>query len=144
MRFLAPALPLRPKPIHPSHCFDYLSEAIFAYINYFLLPGGLNLAGNPWRCSCENTWIGQWQRRWLRETLQLHTDTAQQSTAMNEVVRRTTCYDPDNTLSLTPLIVLDPDIKCYSEVKVSGAERTQTYSSLLLVVTLLVAYFRTC
>ena len=38
----------------------------------FVFSGGLSLQGNPWLCTCDNTWLGTWLRRWMRETLQLH------------------------------------------------------------------------
>ena len=90
-------------------------------IFYFIFLGGLALQDNPWRCSCENIWLGSWLRRWMRETLQLHTSVAERGQTIQSIVRTITCYDPENTLKVMPMVDLDTSIKCYDEKKVSAA-----------------------
>ncbi|XP_065338557.1 chaoptin [Cloeon dipterum] len=79
-----------------------------------LISEGLILKGNPWTCDCSLVWLGHWLRRWLRETVQIHTvalDGAQQIQAM---AREAVCTDP-RTGQQTPMIDLYPeDLNCHA------------------------------
>ena len=55
------------------------------------LLGGISLQGNPWLCTCENTWLGTWLRRWMRETLQLHASIIDRNHHIQTMVRTITC-----------------------------------------------------
>ena len=59
--------------------------------DFFLFAGGLSLQGNPWLCTCENTWLGTWLRRWMRETLQLHASIIDRNHHIQTMVRTITC-----------------------------------------------------
>ena len=64
----------------------------FFYKNYFFFAtGGISLQGNPWLCTCENTWLGTWLRRWMRETLQLHASIIERNHHIQTMVRTITC-----------------------------------------------------
>lgn len=82
------------------------------------------LQGNPWTCSCDNVWLGKWLRRWMRETLQLHTSVVERGQAIQSVVRRITCRDggDGDDARKIPLVDLDED-RCRSEDEVSAAAR---------------------
>ena len=62
------------------------------FFNNFL--GGLSLQGNPWLCSCQNTWLGTWLRRWMRETLQLHASIIDRNHHIQTMVRTIKCQVP--------------------------------------------------
>ena len=51
----------------------------------FVFSGGLSLQGNPWLCTCDNTWLGTWLRRWMRETLQLHASIIGKEGTLNNI-----------------------------------------------------------
>ena len=55
------------------------------------ISGGMALQGNPWSCSCENTWLSKWLLRWMRETLQLHASVVERSQNIQSIVRTITC-----------------------------------------------------
>ena len=63
---------------------------------YYLtsFSGGLSLQGNPWLCSCQNSWLGTWLRRWMRETLQLHASIIDRNHHIQTMVRTITCQVP--------------------------------------------------
>ena len=67
--------------------------------NFASILGGLALQGNPWRCSCSNNWVGLWLRRWMRETLQLHTSGVERSHAIQNIVRSIKCDEKTNPSS---------------------------------------------
>lgn len=104
--------------------------------------GGLALQGNPWRCSCENTWLGSWLRRWMRETLQLHTSVAERGQTIQSIVRTITCYDPDNVLKSTPMVSLDKNVKCYDKQKVNAALGLSLSTPLLGLASLIFLLWR--
>ncbi len=56
-----------------------------------IVAGGLALQGNPLSCTCSNLWLGVWLRRWMRETLQLHTSGVDRGQAIQGIVRSITC-----------------------------------------------------
>lgn len=98
------------------------------------------MQGNPWRCSCENVWLGLWLRRWMRETLQLHTSGVERGQAIQSVVRTIQCQDPNDPEGQTrPLVDLDTDVKCYQEMPVSSGfmTRPSLFQPLLLVAALI-------
>ena len=69
--------------------------------------GGLSLQGNPWLCTCDNTWLGTWLRRWMRETLQLHASIIGRDHHIQTMVRTITCQVP---------LVSDKDIRVATTV----------------------------
>jgi len=113
------------------------------------------LQGNPWRCSCENVWLGSWLRRWMRETLQLHTSGVERDQAIREIVRTITCggnggggygFGPaglrdrsrsDGGGNAVPLVSLDRDVGCFQRAQISAASRTllasQVRSTLVVI-----------
>ena len=65
-----------------------------------IVSGGLALQGNPLSCTCNNIWLGVWLRRWMRETLQLHTSGVERGQAIQDIVRSITC-DGNNAAART-------------------------------------------
>ena len=71
-----------------------LEIEIIQLLFYFYFLGGLSLQGNPWLCSCQNTWLGTWLRRWMRETLQLHASIIDRNHHIQTMVRTIKCQVP--------------------------------------------------
>lgn len=95
----------------------------------------MSLQGNPWRCSCENVWLGSWLRRWMRETLQLHTSVVERGQEIQTVVRRITCTSPnddDDDGFAVPLVELKQGkVKCFTDdgkISAAAALRTGCFS----------------
>ncbi|PSN46304.1 hypothetical protein C0J52_18601 [Blattella germanica] len=81
---------------------------------------GLILKGNPWTCECGLVWLGHWLRRWLRETMQIHTVVLEGAQQMQTVAREATCTDP-RTGQQTPLLDLHPeDLSCHASALSRG------------------------
>ena len=79
----------------PFHKLTFIC-ALFALLNALPLKnldflGGISLQGNPWLCTCQNTWLGTWLRRWMRETLQLHASIIDRNHHIQTMVRTITC-----------------------------------------------------
>ncbi|XP_059082371.1 chaoptin-like isoform X2 [Tigriopus californicus] len=94
-----------------------------------ILQGGLALQGNPWKCSCENVWLGEWLRRWMRETLQLHTSVVERGQTIQSIVRSISCLEPDQPDQMRSLVELDDNVKCYKEAEVSASSGMNIKSS---------------
>lgn len=91
------------------------------------------LQGNPWVCSCENVWLGAWLRRWMRETLQLHTSVVERGQNIQSIVRTIQCTAPSS--DTMPLVELDIDTKCFKAAMTSsGAAEARTLTSLIVVM----------
>lgn len=73
-----------------------------------LIPGGLNLNGNPWSCDCALAWLGGWMRRWLREVLQVHAVAADAAQQLQDAARQATCADPRSGQRVPLLRMRDP------------------------------------
>ncbi|GLH08939.1 Uncharacterized protein GBIM_14095 [Gryllus bimaculatus] len=85
-----------------------------------LISGGMMLKGNPWSCDCGLVWLGHWLRRWLRETLQIHTAVLEGAQQMQALAREATCADP-RTGQQTPLLDLYPeDLSCHASALSRG------------------------
>ncbi|XP_054258608.1 leucine-rich repeat-containing protein 26-like [Macrosteles quadrilineatus] len=69
--------------------------------------GGLMLSDNPWVCDCGMAWLGMWQRRWLRETLQLHTAPLDVAQHVLVTSREPVCTEP-STGRQVPILSLYP------------------------------------
>lgn len=83
------------------------------YNTYFFL-GGLILTGNEWICDCDLVWIGEWLRRWLRESFESHSTAIPLVHSMYEEIRRPTCVDPKGSGRSIPLIELYSDVMCHA------------------------------
>lgn len=78
------------------------------------LAGGLLLHDNPWTCDCGLVWLGLWLRRWLRESLQIHTAPLDAAQHLVLTARAATCSDT-RTGRRTPLLDLNPeDLGCHA------------------------------
>ncbi|XP_037081687.1 chaoptin-like [Pollicipes pollicipes] len=76
------------------------------------VKGGILLGENRWVCDCALTWLGQWQRRWVRESLRIHTAVPRSAQHVHHVVRQATCTDL-RTGSETPIMELRAeDLRC--------------------------------
>ena len=66
-----------------------------------MISGGISLQGNPWLCTCQNTWLGTWLRRWMRETLQLHASIIDRNHHIQTMVRTITCQADQKISEIT-------------------------------------------
>lgn len=87
--------------------------------------GGLILNGNEWICDCDLVWIGEWLRRWLRESFESHSTAIPLVHSMYEEIRRPTCVDPKGGGRSIPLIELYSDVMCHASA-LSKASSTTT------------------
>ena len=91
----------------------------------FLFAGGLILKGNPWTCECGLVWLGHWLRRWLRETMQIHTVVLEGAQQMQSLAREATCTDP-RTGQQTPILDLYPeDLSCHASALSRGGSSSR-------------------
>ncbi|XP_046679474.1 trophoblast glycoprotein-like [Homalodisca vitripennis] len=92
----------------------YSNATSWEHMGTKLIAGGLLLHDNPWVCDCGLVWVGQWLRRWLRESLQLHTAPLDAAQHLVLTARAATCTDPQ-TDRQTPLLSLYPeDLRCHA------------------------------
>ncbi|XP_069684863.1 chaoptin [Periplaneta americana] len=90
-----------------------------------LISGGLILKGNPWTCECGLVWLGHWLRRWLRETMQIHTVVLEGAQQMQSLAREATCTDP-RTGQQTPILDLYPeDLSCHASALSRGGSSSR-------------------
>ena len=92
------------------------------------------LQDNPWQCSCENVWLGEWLRRWMRETLQLHTSGVERGQSIQNIVRTITCTDPDFPGQKRPLVDLDRDVKCVQARAINAAAEMRGRGAALVAL----------
>ena len=101
-----------------------LEIEIVQLLFYFYFLGGLSLQGNPWLCSCQNTWLGTWLRRWMRETLQLHASIIDRNHHIQTMVRTIKCQVPalpvDRWYSSSAVSVSAHDMKMAATAASSG------------------------
>lgn len=102
------------------------------------ITGGVLFSDNPWICTCEMTWIGQWLRRWMRETVRVQLLQFDAALSVHVFASRSTCRLPD-TNEIIPLIDLTGDvISCEEEIVASsssgGAMRPKLYHGSLLFI----------
>ena len=101
-----------------------LEIEIIQLLFYFYFLGGLSLQGNPWLCSCQNTWLGTWLRRWMRETLQLHASIIDRNHHIQTMVRTIKCQVPalpvDRWYSSSAVSVSAHDMKMAATAASSG------------------------
>lgn len=79
-----------------------------------LLQGGLVLNGNEWICDCDLVWIGEWLRRWLRESFESHSTAIPVVHAMYEEIKKPSCLDIKGGGKMIPLIELYSDVMCHA------------------------------
>ncbi|XP_046988101.1 chaoptin-like [Schistocerca americana] len=72
--------------------------------------GGLLLSGNQLTCDCGLVWLGHWLRRWLRESLQIHTVVVEGAQEMAAAARRATCRDARSSREVALLQLRAPDL----------------------------------
>ncbi|XP_063232145.1 TLR4 interactor with leucine rich repeats-like [Bacillus rossius redtenbacheri] len=98
------------------------------------ISGGLVLNGNLWVCDCSIVTVGQWTRRWLRETAQTQSAVLRDAPSAMEQVKRATCTDPISGREL-PIVRLYPEqFSCQVEAASTGV----TVRALPLVLLLCV------
>lgn len=85
-----------------------------------LLQGGLVLNGNEWICDCDLVWIGEWLRRWLRESFESHSTAIPLVHSMYEEIRTPTCMDIKGGGRIIPLIELYSDVMCHASALSKG------------------------
>ncbi|OXA59460.1 Chaoptin [Folsomia candida] len=79
-----------------------------------LLQGGLILTGNDMQCDCNLVWLGDWLRRWLRESYESHSVLIPEAHAMYDFISETTCLDSRSADTKISLVQLYPDHICHA------------------------------
>jgi hypothetical protein len=113
-------------------CFIWLPLRRFTFhslrlsgVLFLVFAGGLILKGNPWTCECGLVWLGHWLRRWLRETMQIHTVVLEGAQQMQNLAREATCTDP-RTGQQTPILDLYPeDLSCHASALSRGGSSSR-------------------
>ncbi|KAF0292817.1 hypothetical protein FJT64_009269 [Amphibalanus amphitrite] len=94
--------------------------------------GGIALSHNRWVCDCGLLWLGQWQRRWVRESLRIHTEVPRNAQHVQRLVRQATCTDL-RTGAETPIMDLRAEnLHCRIGATDVGGRPAGTGSLLLL------------
>ncbi|KAF0314050.1 Chaoptin [Amphibalanus amphitrite] len=97
-----------------------------------LVKGGIALSHNRWVCDCGLLWLGQWQRRWVRESLRIHTEVPRNAQHVQRLVRQATCTDL-RTGAETPIMDLRAEnLHCRIGATDAGGQPVGTGSLLLL------------
>ncbi|KAF4518519.1 hypothetical protein B566_EDAN004263 [Ephemera danica] len=92
----------------------YANGSDWEMIGTRVISEGLVLKGNPWTCDCGLVWLGHWLRRWLRETVQIHTVALEGAQHIQALAREAVCTDP-RTGQQTPMVDLYPeDLSCHA------------------------------
>ncbi|KAK7590169.1 hypothetical protein V9T40_001782 [Parthenolecanium corni] len=95
-------------------------------------PGGLITKDNPWSCDCGLVWLGHWLRRWLRETVEIHTLVIKEAQQMEEMAREATCLD-QRTNKHIPILDLHPeDLSCQASALSGDGSSTYLLGNHLL------------
>ncbi|XP_014245370.1 chaoptin [Cimex lectularius] len=103
-----------------------------------LISGGLLLKGNPLSCDCSLVWVGHWLRRWVRESLVIHTTDPETGQKLVRAVREATCKDRSGRA--LPLLELHPEqLSCHASALSAAA---QPFSSFPFCLPLFLLLFR--
>lgn len=123
----------------------YSNATAWESVGTKLIEGGLLLKNNPWHCDCGLVWVGHWLRRWLRESLQIHTVPLEAAQHIVAASREASCTDP-RTNQQTPLLDLFPeDLSCHASALSTGASALWCNKvSECLLRTLLVVVYTVC
>lgn len=71
----------------------YKTPASLQYLGTQAYSGGIHVQHNYLMCGCEASWMGQWLRRYIRETLLVHTKNVRYSRSIYENMLELTCLD---------------------------------------------------
>ncbi|KAL1132624.1 hypothetical protein AAG570_010576 [Ranatra chinensis] len=99
-----------------------------------VISGGINVKDNPVVCSCKTKWLGEWMRRYLRESLQLHTMMLETNQQVVATMKEAICFH-NVTGQRLPILTYDQP-----GCQISLAIRTQTNFGLIAAV--IVIFFR--
>ncbi|KAG8334376.1 biological adhesion [Homalodisca vitripennis] len=114
----------------------YSNTSSWEHIGTKLIAGGLLLHDNPWLCDCGLVWLGHWLRRWLRESLQIHTAPLDAAQHLVLATRAATCTDP-RTGRQTPLLDIYPEeLSCHA----SALSHSADWRPSSIIRTLIVVY----
>jgi hypothetical protein len=95
-------------------CFPRGIHVCRRKVERVLVPGGLTISENPFRCGCHLAWLGHWLRRWTRESLQSHNAPVETAMRMNDMVKEATCADAASGARI-PIVQLPPeDMSCHA------------------------------
>lgn len=89
------------------------------------ISGGILLSDNPWACDCRLIWLGHWLRRWLVESLQVHSMNPDNAQNARDQIRRAYCTHLD-TGTRTPIVDLRPE---HMSCEASALSRTTHLTS---------------
>ncbi|CAB0013331.1 unnamed protein product [Nesidiocoris tenuis] len=101
------------------------------------LIGGLLLAGNPLSCDCSLVWIGHWLRRWVRESLVIHTADHETGHRLLRAVREATCRDRSGRA--VPLFDLHPEhLSCQASALSAAPPRSLPWPVVIFLPVVLI------
>ena len=83
---------------------------------FYSFLGGVLLEENPWDCSCDLLWLGQWLQRWLRETFHVHMLSVEAALYVNTVSRNAKCSMRGSNISYSIIDLRRSDLKCESAI----------------------------
>ncbi|KAK6643443.1 hypothetical protein RUM43_004948 [Polyplax serrata] len=105
-----------------------------------LIAGGLTLNDNPWVCDCGLTWLGYWLRRWLRETVQIHTVVLEVAQQMNDLIRSATCTDSSGQ-QIAIVDLYPEDLSCHaSALSRGGSEKVRSSFVVTVIFTAIIRF----
>lgn len=106
----------------------------------YLFSGGVLLEENPWDCSCDLLWLGQWLRRWLRETFHVHMLSIEAALYVNTVSRNAKCSMRGSNVSLSIIDLRRSDLKCESAINAVASLVPRCLCAVIVGVCLISRY----
>ncbi|CAL4203145.1 unnamed protein product, partial [Meganyctiphanes norvegica] len=101
--------------------------------------GGLALEGNNWNCDCSLVWLGRWTRRWLRETLLIHTAKLKGAQQVHALAREAKCFIPRTGQHVSLLDLHSEDLGCHASALSDSGHAAPSPSAATLTATLILA-----
>lgn len=104
------------------------------HIEYVCMYHYINIRNNP------TVWLGDWLRRWLRESFESHSALIPEVHAMYEVISETTCLDSRYSANTKiPLVRLYPDHICHaSALSAANSLKYFNFLTFFLIIQLLI------
>lgn len=88
---------------------------------FFIISGGVLLEENPWNCTCNLLWLGQWLRRWLRETFHVNMLSIEAALYVNTVSRNAKCFLIGSNTSISIIDLRKSDVQCERAISLAAS-----------------------